>query len=309
MVVSAPDTGGRYYLLPMYDMWTDAFAAPGSRTSGTQAAEFAVVPPGWGGQLPDGIQRIQAPTAYVWIIGRTQTNGPADYAAVRQVQDGFTVTPLSRWGQAPMPVQAHPDPSVDMQTPPLEQVNAMATRDYLALAGELLQLHSPHVIDWSMIVRLSRIGLGPGERFDYDALDPAIRGGLDEAPAAALALMRQTLPRLAKVVNGWQMNTEAMGVYGNFYLKRAIVAMVGLGALPPEDAIYPLNVADADGQPLSGDYIYRLHFDQDQLPPVGAPASRRGCRWTGSPRPSGTAGCRSPSWRPQCSGAGRCARR
>lgn len=46
--------------------------------------------------------------------------------------------------------------------------------------------------------------------------------------------------------------------------------MAGLGANPPEDAVYPLNVADADGQPLDGDHAYRLHFDKDELPPVGA---------------------------------------
>ncbi len=43
-----------------------------------------------------------------------------------------------------------------------------------------------------------------------------------------------------------------MGVYGNYYFKRAIVALLGLGANQAEDAVYPLLTADAKGDPPPG---------------------------------------------------------
>src|SRR5260370_38440621 len=46
VVISVPNTDGRYYLLPMLDMWTDVFASPRSRTTGTRAGTFLVMPAG-----------------------------------------------------------------------------------------------------------------------------------------------------------------------------------------------------------------------------------------------------------------------
>jgi hypothetical protein len=267
VVVSTADTGGRYFLLPMLDMWTDVFAVPGKRTNGTGAASFAVVPPGWTGTLPEGVERINAPTPYVWIIGRTQTNGVKDYAAVHKVQDGYKITALADWGKTPPKVEQKIDPSVDTKTEPLEQVNGMAAADYFKYGAELMKQNPPHITDWSIIARMKRIGLEPGKSFDSGKVDAAI---LARGAADGLKLMKDKMPTLARVVNGWQMNTDTVGVYGDYYLKRAIVAMAGLGANQPEDAIYPLAVADADGKPITAENNYVLRFSKDNLPPENA---------------------------------------
>jgi len=66
------------------------------------------------------------------------------------------------------------------------------------------------------------------------------------------------------------MNTDTMGVYGNYYLKRSIVALAGLGANQTDDAIYPLNISDAEGNPVMAENKYVLHFSKGELPPVDA---------------------------------------
>jgi hypothetical protein len=117
---------------------------------------------------------------------------------------------------------------------------------------------------------MRRLGLEAGKRFDIGTASPAVKAALEAAPKAAQELMEWKVATLARVANQWSMNTDTMGVYGNYYLKRAIVAQVGLGANLPEDAIYPLNLGDADGRPLDGANRYVLHFDKGATPPVDA---------------------------------------
>jgi hypothetical protein len=87
----------------------------------------------------------EAPTWYIWMIGRTQTNCPEDYEAVRQVQDGYTITPLSRWGRESLPIMTKVDPTVDMTTLTLELVNTIPASEYFSYAAELLKLDAPHI--------------------------------------------------------------------------------------------------------------------------------------------------------------------
>jgi len=270
LVIAAPDTDGRFYLLPMLDMWTDVFASPGWRTTGTEAGQFLVTPPGWTGTVPDGMSHLPAPTPFVWVIGRTKTDGAADYAAVHKIQAGYTVTPLSRLGKEPEAVTVKIDPAVDMKTPPKIQVDSMSAANYFTYAAELLKVNPPHSTDQPMLAQIKRIGIEAGKPFDMDALDPQIQAALQTVPQDAQALMTWKVPTLAREVNGWSMNTDTMGVYGNYYLKRAIVTQVGLGANLPEDAIYPLNIGDSNGKSLDGANKYVLHFSKDETPPVSA---------------------------------------
>ena len=272
-IVSAPATNGRFYLLPMLDMWTDVFASPGWRTTGTEAGNFLVTPPGWTGIVPAGFAQIAAPTPYIWIIGRTKTDGAAPTTPrCIEIQAGYKVTAaLAVGARSPKPVTVKIDPSVDMKTPPKIQVDTMPAAKFFAYAAELLKLHPPHITDEPIIAQMKRIGIVPGQSFDFEKLDPAVQKALREAPGDAQQLVKwKKCRRSPGSPMAGLRTTDTMGVYGNYYLKRAIVTMMGLGANLPEDAIYPLNLFDDTGKPLEGANKYVLHFDKGATPPVNA---------------------------------------
>jgi hypothetical protein len=263
VIISVPDTQGRYYLLQLLDMWTDSFAAVGKRTTGTGAGDFVVVGPSWQGDLPRGIQQINAPTPFVWVIGRTRTDGPQDYDAVHKVQDGYRMALLSHWNKEPQAITVTVDPSVDMHTPPVEQVETMTPDAYFAYAAALLKLNGPHLTDQPQLARMKRLGIEAGQSFDAANVAPAIRQTLQTAPAAARRALIAEWPKVGRNANGWVMNTDS-GVYGANYLKRGAVAMFEIGMNLPEDAIYP----DTGTSPLDGRNRYVIHFAPGALPPV-----------------------------------------
>lgn len=259
--VHVPDSDERYYMLPMLDMWTDVFANPGKRTTGTGAQEYLITPPGYSEPDESGATTIEAPTPYVWIIGRTQTNGPGDYAAVNTFQDGLRIT---GGGQHVI------DPDADTTAEPLRIVNGMSALDFLRFAAELLRTTPPHPTDFDQLERIKLLGVIPGEDFDAGRFSESEAAELEAGRMAALEALSAGPAKLGMPVNGWVTVRDTMGVYGNSYFKRAVIALAGLGANPAEDAIYPLLVADADGDPVHGETDYVLHFDADEMPPVDA---------------------------------------
>ena len=85
---------------------------------------------------------------------------------MHKIQAGYKVTPLSRWGKAPEPVEVKIDPSVDMKTPPKVQVDRMPAAEYFAYAAEIMKLQPPHITDQPIVAQMRRIGIEPGKSFD-----------------------------------------------------------------------------------------------------------------------------------------------
>jgi hypothetical protein len=271
LVLSLPDTHGRYYLMPMMDAWTNVFASPGARTTGTQARRFAITGPGWSGTLPEGVERLASPTNMVWILGRTQTNGPSDYEAVHALQDGYLLVPLSAYGKAYSPPRAPPTAGAPAaKTPPVEQLEHMSATEYFNALARLLKINPPPAAEAPLLARLAQIGIVPGARFDLATLDPKVAAGLGKSVQVALAQLRQRAEGAGKGINGWRIPPMNLGNYGSDYGPRAVIALIAFGANLPADAIYPTTFVDGDGRQLNGASRYLLHFDKGQSPPVRA---------------------------------------
>ena len=270
VILSVPDTGGRFYLIQLLDAWTETFASTGARTTGTKAGAFAIIGPGWKGSLPKGAQVIKAPTNMVWVLGRVQTNGASDYESVHQIQRGFNLTPFRGPGQVAPSLSIPPrDPSVDMNTPPPQQVARMDARTFFKAFADSLKTNAPHEADAPLLAQLKTIGIEAGKDFDATRLAPDVIKGLESAVNDAPKQIAAGFAKNRTVSNGWAYSTK-IGRYGTAYVDRAAIAMFGLGALEPEDAVYGFGGVDSAGRSLNGGSRYVLHFDKGALPPARA---------------------------------------
>lgn len=264
VVLNLPDTGDRYYVMQFLDAWTNDFASLGSRTTGNRAGTFLIAGPGFDGDIPQGMTLVEAPTNMVWILGRTQTNGKDDYAAVHAIQDRYTARPL-------MDVPAAPArPALDGVSP-LEKVESMDAGPFFAELNRLMVGNPPASADAALLDTLAVLSIGPGREFDLEKMPAGLVAAIEKGHAAGLAAIKEIDGgSTGKRINGWSILPENIGNYGTDYLLRAFIARFGLGANLPEDAVYPTIHSDAEGKQLNGRNRYVIRFAPGQLPPVNA---------------------------------------
>jgi hypothetical protein len=253
----------RYEVMPFMDAWTNVYAAPGTRTTDTGGGRFLLVGPTWQGMVPDGHQLLRSPTRLVWLIGRTQTNGVADYARVHRLQDALSLRRLT--GDVPAP--ALPSATGPTATPPAQQMREMDTEAFFTRLAALMVDNPPAPADAPMLARLAQIGVAPGRPSPWGWLQ---RASVSLGRWVADFKIALELKKPRALVRGWATPPANLGQYGTDYATRAVVAMVGLGANLPADAMYPNAQVDSKGRPLDGSRRYRLHFAAGQLPPVKA---------------------------------------
>ena len=272
LVLSMPATD-RYYLLPLMDAYSNVFASPGTRTTGSEALEILIAGPDWVGETPEGVQLIKAPTHTVWMIGRIQVNSPEDGATVvKAIQDSMALVPLSSFGKSDY---LPPKGELDAENENLIPANAIRELDvqtYFNRMAEMMVANPPKAADSLLVQKMAKIGLTPGQSFELSTDNFILKTKLKALPNFVHKRMeaRRAQPDTSLLKNGWSLITDGIGSYGTEYLRRGYISFVGLGANLPEDAVYPNLTFDINGAKLDGRKQYQIHFDADQLPPVNA---------------------------------------
>jgi hypothetical protein len=244
-ILTLPDIGERYASFALMDMWSDNFAVLGTRSTGPLGGRFTLVGPDQPAKPGD----LRSPTPWVWALARVVVNGEGDLAAARAVLGGYRVE-----GAAPGAAVRGAKREGPWQ-------------DYFRAASALLTETPPPATDLGLIRRIRPLGLETG--FDPGRFSSAEQAEIAAGVADAMALVKAG-GLGADARNGWLFQAADTGEFFQDYLGRARVALGGLAALPPEEAMY-LTALAPDGRRLfGGDGLYRLRFPAKGLPPVGA---------------------------------------
>jgi hypothetical protein len=251
------------------DAWSNVFAAPGVRTTGTGEGIFLISGPDWSGQVPGGMTHYSSPTNMVWLLGRTMVKDSVDKQTVVAFQNAMALMPLSAWPGPYNPPQGEVNENIDMVTAPVVQIANMGIDEYFQALCDLMVKNPAASYDNAMVDNMAKLGIEPGAKFELANFSESEQDAIRDGYASGQA----EIPVIGKTVqgynkNGWNYLFQGMGAYGDSYNTRTYVASIGLGANLPEDAVYFSADIDIDHKALNNDNNYSITFPDGQAPPA-----------------------------------------
>jgi hypothetical protein len=171
-------------------------------------------------------------------------DGPADLNAARAIQDGLKITPTQGGSGAEGFAQA---PTVELD-PEL----------FVSTVNEALGRSTVPPKHAARIRRLAPAGIRPGDRMAWSRLDAATKAAWRDNIDALYSGLRDGLAANSVQRNGWSYPKPGIGNFGDNDVYRSAVAMEGLAALEPVEALYMFARTAGDGQRLTGERSYRL---------------------------------------------------
>jgi hypothetical protein len=274
LFLTVPPVGDLYYNYAFIDMFTDNFAYVSHRLYGGQPPPHMIVGPDWKGDAPSDVKLIRAPTNSVWLLGRILVDGPEELDRVRILQARVLLeTPDMRNERRILETRelmrqrtvAPPEPMADWPAP-----HPADPFDLFEVGMRTLGESPVPERDRSFLEQLVPLRLRPGRKFDTRAFTEAERAAILSGIEQGHAEIRSGGRRFGKTVDGWTYGERDLGNFGTNYLYRAVVALGGLGALEPAEAVYVTCNADSAGQVLDGSHRYELTFPAGGLPPARA---------------------------------------
>ena len=264
VLMTIPETPDRYWTVQATDWALNTLDYVGERV-GSKAGTYAYVPPGWKGELPEGVTRIDSTTTGVFLQARTvvQPEVASDIAPVVAQLETYRLEPLHTAAVYPRADPASPVPNPKLNNP------LWQTLDFYSLLNRAWAFGGVREQD-KEVAKLARpLGIGPGLTFDPARLTEAQRRGLERAAQAGFKRVIAKSRENGELRNGWRYATN-IGRYGDDRLVASAVGMVGYGGNAAEEAMYLPAFVDNTGDPLTGDRRYRIRFAADQMPPVDA---------------------------------------
>ena len=153
---------------------------------------------------------------------------------------------------------------------PLHRVCAMSGEEFFTRFTELLKTNPPVPADAAMAEKMKAVGMVPGETLVFEKMSPEIRHMIRfSVPYALMKIEQAALDgRFQTKQPGNWVVLKNLGHFETDYLCRAAVAEKFLGADSPNAILYPFTFQDAEGNRLTGEKKYRIHFPAGSAPPT-----------------------------------------